>query len=107
MSYPQNIAIAVDCMVFRQVGDQYELLLIQRKHEPFKGQRAFPGGFLDSDETLDSAANRELFEETGVEGIDLMQLYTFSGVERDPRGRVVTTVYFALLQDTDKIKIKA
>lgn len=107
MSYPQHIAIATDTMIFRKANNGYELLLIKRKNDPFEWERALPGWFLDNDETLDQAANRELFEETGLENIELMQLYTFSGVERDPRGRVITVVYFALLDESEILSLSS
>jgi len=95
-------ALTVDCVVFGlddgdlKKGD-LKILLIQRKLEPFKGQWALPGGFVEMDETLDEAARRELEEETGVKDLFLEQLYTFSGVNRDPRERVVSVAYYALV----------
>ncbi len=69
------------------------VLLIQRKHPPFKGQWAFPGGFVDMDEELEVAAARELMEETGLKPQGLTQLHTYGTIGRDPRGRTVSVVY--------------
>jgi len=90
-------ALTVDIVVFALDEDDLKVMLIQRDLEPFSGQWALPGGFVRVDETLDEAARRELEEETGLKDIFLEQLYTFSGVDRDPRERVVTVSYFALV----------
>ncbi len=90
-------ALTVDCVVFGLDEGELKILLIQRKLDPFKGQWALPGGFVEMDETLDEAARRELEEETGVKDLFLEQLYTFSGVDRDPRERVVSVAYYALV----------
>lgn len=74
-----------------------KVLLIERSAAPFKHMWALPGGFVEMDETLDAAARRELVEETGLDNVFLEQLYTFGGVERDPRGRVVSVAYYALV----------
>lgn len=94
--YPRP-ALTVDCVVFGLGGGELKVLLIQRKQPPCQGQWAFPGGFVDMDETLDAAARRELEEETGVKDLFLEQLYTFGAVDRDPRGRVITVAYYALV----------
>jgi len=70
--------------------------LVKRKHDPFADFWAIPGGFVNIDESLESAARRELEEETGVRDVYLEQLYTFGAVGRDPRGRVISVAYFAL-----------
>jgi 8-oxo-dGTP diphosphatase len=74
------------------------VLLVRRKHEPFAGRWALPGGFLDMDETLDAAAARELLEETGVATERLEQLHTFGDPGRDPRGRTVSVAYQARVE---------
>jgi len=90
--YPRPM-VTVDALVFRKPEDQLEVLLIQRKHEPFAGLWALPGGFVDMEETLDAAVARELAEETGLKGVALEQFYTFGDPGRDPRGRSITVVY--------------
>lgn len=92
-------AVSVDMIVRRHIDGHPHLLLIQRKYDPFKGAWALPGGFLDIDETLEEAARRELREETGLEAGLLMQIGTFSKVDRDPRTRVITTAFFAEVDD--------
>ena len=77
-------------------GEQcLQVLLVQRKLPPFAGHWAIPGGFVRHNETLDHAAARELFEETGVRDVFLEQLYTFGDPGRDPRDRVITIAYYA------------
>ncbi len=74
-----------------------EVMLVQRKHDPFVGQWALPGGFVDPDEKVPDAARRELQEETGVTGVDLKQFGTYGDPGRDPRGRTVSVVYWQRL----------
>jgi 8-oxo-dGTP diphosphatase len=94
-------AVAVDCVVFGIDDEDLKVLLIQRDLEPFAGRWALPGGFVHLDETLDEAARRELAEETGLEQVFLEQLYTFGAVDRDPRERVVSVAYYALVKLSD------
>ena len=94
-------ALTVDCVVFGYDETALRVLLIKRGDPPFEGRWALPGGFVHLDESLDEAARRELSEETGVERVYLEQLYTFGAVERDPRERVVTVAYFALVKLSD------
>lgn len=98
--YPRA-ALTVDCVVFGFDGGALQVLLIQRGLEPFKDHWALPGGFVQMNETLDEAARRELQEETGLREIFLEQLYTFSGVDRDPRERVISVAYYALVKPAD------
>jgi 8-oxo-dGTP diphosphatase len=95
--YPRA-ALTVDCVVFGLDEGDLKVLLIQRGLEPFKGRWALPGGFVRVEETLDAAARRELHEEAGVTNVFLEQLYTFGAVERDPRERVVSVAYYALVE---------
>jgi 8-oxo-dGTP diphosphatase len=97
-SYPYpRPAVTVDCVVFGLDELELKVLLIQRKLEPFLGKWALPGGFVHPDEELEAAARRELREETGLSGFFLEQLYTFGRVDRDPRDRVITVAYYALV----------
>src|SRR5438874_10147072 len=96
-AYPRA-ALTVDCVVFGYDDGELKVLLIERGREPFKGRWALPGGFVRVDETLDDAARRELQEETGLKNVFLEQLYTFGEVDRDPRERVVSVAYYALVK---------
>lgn len=99
--YPKP-SVTVDCVVFGlDTEHDLKIMLIQRGVAPFKGEWALPGGFAKLDESLEAAALRELREETGVEEIFLEQLYTFGAVERDPRERVITVAYYALINLAD------
>jgi len=91
-------ALTVDCVVFGFDESELKVLLIERGLEPFKGRWALPGGFVRVDETLDDAARRELEEEAGLKNVFLEQLYSFGTVERDPRERVVSVAYYALVK---------
>lgn len=90
-------ALTVDCVIFGLDEDELKIMLIQRKLAPYKGSWALPGGFVNVSEALEDAARRELQEETGLDHIFLEQLYTFGAVNRDPRERIVTVAYFALV----------
>ena len=94
-------ALAVDCIVFALDLAKLKILLIQRDSEPFVNHWALPGGFLEIGETLEAAARRELAEETGLKNVFLEQLYTFSHLDRDPRDRVISVGYFALVKLND------
>jgi 8-oxo-dGTP diphosphatase len=98
--YPRP-SVTVDCAVFGLDDAALKLMLIRRGEEPFAGDWALPGGFVHMDEDLDAAARRELVEETGVDKLYLEQLYTFGAPDRDPRGRVITVAYFALVNLID------
>jgi 8-oxo-dGTP diphosphatase len=102
--YPRP-AVTVDVVIVTHEA-RPRVLLIRRKHEPFKGCWAIPGGFVEMDEPLDAAARRELFEETGVRTKDLVQLHTFGDPYRDPRGRIISVTYLALL-DADRLQPRA
>lgn len=95
--YPRP-ALTVDCVVFGlDEQNLLKVMLIQRDISPFKGEWALPGGFVRIEESLEAAALRELREETGIENVFLEQLYTFGNIDRDPRERVVTVAYYALV----------
>ena len=93
--YPRP-AVTADCVVITK-EDSPKVLLIQRGGEPYKGCWAFPGGFMDMDETAEQCAVRELKEETGLIVNDIKQIGAYSKVDRDPRGRTVTIAYLALI----------
>lgn len=93
--------MTADCVVFGFDGRRLNVLLIERGIEPFKGMWALPGGFMNIDESIEECAMRELREETGVTDIYLEQFHTFSSVRRDPRERVVTVAFLALVRMSD------
>ncbi|UCD49624.1 MAG: NUDIX hydrolase [Phycisphaerales bacterium] len=91
--------VTVDAAVFAFIDGKAHLLLINRKHEPYQGQWAIPGGFIEMDEELEDAVARELEEETGLRNVALEQMRTFGTVGRDPRGRQITVVYMGIAPD--------
>ena len=94
--YPRP-AVAADVAVFTLRHEKLAVLLIRRKHDPFAGKWALPGGFLEEHETLDECAQRELHEETGIDAADIFHVGNFSAPDRDPRGRVISVAYFMFL----------
>ncbi|MFP4047273.1 MAG: NUDIX domain-containing protein [Bacteroidales bacterium] len=96
--YPRP-AVTVDCLIFRKEDESTLILLIQRGQPPFKGEWALPGGFVDIDESLEKAAQRELKEETNLEDIPLKQFKAYGKVDRDPRGRTISIVYYGFTDD--------
>ena len=95
--YPRP-SVTVDCVIFGlDSSHDLKVLLIERKKEPFRGKWALPGGFVEMDEPLEEAALRELEEETGIREVFIEQLYTFGQPGRDPRGRVISVAYYALV----------
>ena len=103
--YPRP-ALTVDSLIFFKDNSDIKILLIQRGNPPFKNSWAFPGGFVEMHETLKNAASRELYEEAGVQNIDLKQLYTFDAIDRDPRHRTISVVFYGFSKSLD-IEIKA
>ena len=95
--YPHP-SVTTDCVIFGFDGTKMRVLLIERGIEPYKGRWAFPGGFLNMEESADVGALRELREETGLKGAYIKQLHTFSDPKRDPRERVITIAYYALVR---------
>jgi 8-oxo-dGTP diphosphatase len=89
--------VTVDIVIFTIQSEELKVLLVKRGIPPFKGQLALPGGFVHDDESLDEAAMRELREETGVSDVFLEQLYSFGEPGRDPRERIITVAYYALI----------
>ncbi len=102
--YPRP-ALTVDAVVIRKNGSRSEVLLIRRKHYPFEGMWALPGGFVDMEETCEEAIVRELKEETNLRMTDLQQMHTFSALGRDPRGRTVSVTFYGVAQLSDS-KVK-
>jgi len=98
--YPHP-AVTVDCVIFGFDGKSLRILLIERGVEPFRGSWALPGGFVKIDEKVEDAAIRELQEETNVRGVYMSQLSVFSEVDRDPRERVITVAFYALVKPSD------
>ncbi len=96
--YPRP-ALTVDIVLLHSSANGIEVLLIKRARDPFNGQWAFPGGFVDTDESLEDAAARELAEETGLGGIPLEQIRAFGDPGRDPRGHTVSVVFAGVLED--------
>ena len=93
--YPRP-AVTADCIVITREAEP-KVLLIQRGDQPFKGGWAFPGGFMNMDETTEQCAIRELEEETGLQVSKIQQIGAYSKVDRDPRGRTITVAYLAIV----------
>jgi 8-oxo-dGTP diphosphatase len=98
--YPRP-ALTVDGVVFGLDDEDLKVLLVRRDGEPFRGKWALPGGFVRVEESLEEGVRRELREETGIDQLFLEQLYTFGALDRDPRERVVTVAYYALVKLSD------
>ena len=99
--YPRP-AVTVDVAVIT-TEQEPKVLLIQRGNEPYKGHWAFPGGFMDMDETTEQCAIRELEEETGLQISEVKQIGAYSKVDRDPRGRTITVAYIARIANAEKV----
>lgn len=99
-------SVTVDVVIFTLIERELNVLLVRRRRWPHEGMWAIPGGFVQMDESLETAARRELEEETGVRDIYLEQLYTFGEPKRDPRTRVISVAYIALVR-ADKQKLRA
>jgi 8-oxo-dGTP diphosphatase len=103
--YPRP-AVTVDIILFTNESTP-RILLIKRKYDPFKNKWAFPGGFMDENETLENAAKRELQEETNLTDINLKQFKTYSDPKRDPRGRTISIVFWSIINKEQIQKTKA
>lgn len=101
--YPRP-AVTVDIILMRNACEKPEVLLIQRLDPPFQDCWAFPGGFVDMEETLEEAATRELFEETGVTGVLLSQFNAYSSLDRDPRGRTISVIFTGIAKENETVK---
>jgi 8-oxo-dGTP diphosphatase len=93
----QKIYVGADALVFSKTGGELQLLLIKRGNDPYKGQWAFPGGFVEDDEELEAGALRELEEETGLKLPSMVQLGAFGRVDRDPRFRCISVAHYAIV----------
>ena len=99
-------SVTVDILVFTIEKNVLKVLLVKRGIEPFKGKWAIPGGFIQINESLEDAAKRELLQETGIKNIYMEQLYTFGDPKRDPRERVITVAYMALIPN-ENLRLRA
>lgn len=104
--YPRP-ALTVDIVLLKIGDSEVEVLLIQRKHPPFEGCWALPGGFVDQDETPEAAARRELLEETNLKTVALQQLGAFGDPGRDPRGWTVSIAFWGWLDAQDALQARA
>jgi 8-oxo-dGTP diphosphatase len=101
--YPRP-AVTADIVLFSRFENRDHVLLILRKNPPFEGCWAFPGGFVEMDETLEASALRELEEETGLKGIALKQFHTYGDPGRDPRHRTITVAYIGVCEGLPEVK---
>jgi len=95
--YPKP-SVTTDCIIIKKSSSP-EVLLIKRKHEPFQGMWALPGGFVEIDEDLEPGAKREIEEETGLKDLKIQQFKTYGKPGRDPRGRTISIVYYTFISD--------
>jgi 8-oxo-dGTP diphosphatase len=102
-NYPRA-ALTVDAIVFVKKGGSALVLLIERGREPFKNLWALPGGFIEMDETLEAACKRELLEETGLNVEQMTQFKTYDAIDRDPRHRTISVVYFTELNEIQQVE---
>lgn len=100
--YPRA-ALTVDALVIARLGNDWKILLINRKNEPFKNMWALPGGFVNMDETLEQACIRELHEETGLKPESMQQFRVFDAIDRDPRQRTLSVVFSVFLLDAAEV----
>ncbi len=100
--YPRA-ALTVDAIVIAEQEKQKYILLIERGHEPFKNKWALPGGFIEMDETLEESCKRELYEETGLQVQKMTQFKTCDAINRDPRHRTISVVYYTILQQKQTV----
>jgi 8-oxo-dGTP diphosphatase len=101
-NYPRA-ALTVDAIVFVKEQDDVFVLLIERGREPFKNKWALPGGFIEMDETLETACKRELLEETGLKVEKMTQFKTYDAIGRDPRHRTISVIYFTELNEKQQV----
>jgi len=104
-NYPKP-SVTTDCIIIKTVDDKNEVLLIKRRHNPFAGKWALPGGFVENHEDLEDGAKRELEEETGLTNLELHQFKTYGTPGRDPRGHTISVVYYGIINN-NSIGMKA
>lgn len=100
--YPRA-ALTVDAIVFVKEEGAISVLLIERGREPFKNKWALPGGFIEMDEILETACKRELLEETGLKVDKMTQFKTYDAIDRDPRHRTISVVYYTELSEKQQV----
>lgn len=106
MKYSSKIFVTVDVVLFRKIDNRLEVLLIQRLNEPFKDHWALPGGFVDEMEDLETAAKRELFEETDIQLFQVKQIKAYGNPHRDPRSHTVSVAFMGEIDHLAEAKAK-
>ena len=99
--YP-HFALTVDAVIFSKSDEGLDVLLIRRVHEPFKDYWAFAGGYVNIDEVIDNAVYRELEEETNISNVSLKRFDIFDAIDRDPRERTVSVVYYGFITESNE-----
>jgi len=106
MNYTPKIFVTVDVVLFRKMNSSYEILLIQRLNDPFKDYWALPGGFVDENEELETAAKRELFEETDIQLFQVKQIKAYGNPNRDPRHHTISVAFIGEIDSLAEAKAK-
>ncbi|KAA5537574.1 NUDIX domain-containing protein [Paenimyroides baculatum] len=106
MNYTPKIFVTVDVVLFRKMNSSYEILLIQRLNDPFKDYWALPGGFVDKNEELETAAKRELFEETDIQLFQVKQIKAYGNPNRDPRHHTISVAFMGEIDSLAEAKAK-
>lgn len=106
MNYTPKIFVTVDIVLFRKMNSSYEILLIQRLNDPFKDYWALPGGFVDENEELETAAKRELFEETDIQLFQVKQIKAYGNPNRDPRHHTISVAFMGEIDSLAEAKAK-
>jgi len=106
MSYTPKIFVTVDIVLLRKMNSSHEILLIQRLNDPFKDYWALPGGFVDENEELETAAKRELFEETDIQLFQVKQIKAYGNPNRDPRHHTISVAFMGEIDSLAEAKAK-
>lgn len=106
MKYTPKIFVTVDVTLFRRIENERQILLIQRLNDPFKNYWALPGGFVDENEDLETAAKRELFEETDIQLFQVKQIKTYGNPNRDPRSHTISVAFYGEIDGLAVAKAK-